>query len=71
MSEKQKMEDCAYYLTMFKLKGHSTWRLHMGGRKDDFDLKEKANWPKGNAPEITERNVLRFDRLTGTFREKK
>lgn len=64
-------KDAAYYLTLFKLEGHATWRIHLGGKKESFET-EKANWPKGkNAPKLLEANVVRFNRVTGFFDEVK
>lgn len=59
-----KVDDLAYYLTLFKLEGHQTWRAHLGGHKEAFDVEQK-NWLKG--PVITEKQTMRIDRLTGTF----
>lgn len=58
-----KPKDLAYYLTLFKLEGHTTWRAHLGGHKEAFALEQK-NW-KG--AKITEQVTMRIDRLTGTF----
>lgn len=58
-------KELAYYLTLFKLEGHTTWRAHLGGHKDAFDTEQKAWGKKG--PKITEKVVMRIDRITGTF----
>ena len=61
-------KDLAYYLTCFKLEGHTTWRIHLGTDKDSFERTEKANWPKGKyQPKVTELKVMRFDRITGVI----
>lgn len=58
----------SYYLTLFKLEGHSTWRAHLGNHKDSFEKQEKQNWSQSkNPPKITEIQTLRIDRLTGMF----
>lgn len=64
---KKKIQDPAYYVTMYKLKGHETWRAQLSDRVDGFD-KSWRNQTEGILPEITERNVLRIDRLTGTIK---
>jgi hypothetical protein len=66
----EEKKELAYYLTMFKLEGHETWRAHLGGHKDAFTIEQK-NWSGKNVPKVTETRVLRFDRLTGTFKEPK
>lgn len=62
----QKPTDLSYYLTLFKLEGHQTWRAHLGGHKEAFAVEQK-NWTSKNAPKVTECHTLRIDRLTGTF----
>jgi hypothetical protein len=63
---RQKPTDLSYYLTLFRLEGHQTWRAHRGAHKEAFDLEQK-NWFGKNAPKVTEYQTLRIDRLTGTF----
>lgn len=60
-------KDMAYYLTLFKIEGHSTWRSHVSGKKDGFD----HEWSVGEIhhPKVTERKTLRIDRITGEFKE--
>jgi len=54
-------KDLAYYLTMFTLEGHQTWRCHLGQDAGSFDRQSaNDNWPK-----ITAKNVIRIDRITG------
>lgn len=57
--------DLHYYLTLFTLEGHKTWRVHLSGHKDGFDTEQKT-WAKGSA-KITQKQVLIIDRLTGGF----
>jgi hypothetical protein len=61
----QKPTDLSYYLTLFKLEGHQTWRAHLGGDKAAF--KRTQDTMGKNAPKVTEYQTLRIDRLTGTF----
>ncbi len=51
--------DLSYYLTLFKIEGHSTWRADLKRDKNTFD---KMIDPK---TKVTERKVFRVDRLTG------
>ena len=65
MSETPQKE-LAYYLTMFKVEGHSTWRAHLAQSKEGFADDQKKNWGK-HAPTVTETMVMRVDRITGQF----
>lgn len=60
------IKELVYYLTLFRIKGHETWRAHLGGRKESFDDEQKRCWTN-NTPEITDRQTLRIDRITGSF----
>lgn len=60
---KDKEEKPQYYLTLFKIKGHETWRLHLSGHIGGFD----QEWSSGPHPEVAEKKVLCFDRVTGAF----
>lgn len=54
-----------YYLTLFKLEGHQTWRAHLGGYKESFEKVITAN---AHQPKVTESQTLVIDRITGTFK---
>lgn len=56
-------KDIAYYLTIFKIKGHTTWRMSLNGDKEAFNhgLKNMQNTT------ITERKDFRFDRIAGKW----
>lgn len=72
MAEKQKLKegDLVYFLTLYKLEGHQTWRAHFSGRKNGFELEQKnCSQQPGKTPKITEKNELIIDRLTGTFKQ--
>lgn len=56
----------AYFLTLYKLEGHTTWRANLGGDEDHFNREIKTNW-KNNAPKVTEKRIIKIDRLTGTI----
>lgn len=60
--QREAPKDLGYYLTLFKLEGHTTWRAHLSGGKDDFEKQKQATWPK-----VTEKNVIRIDRIAGTL----
>lgn len=60
-------KDLSYYLTMFTLEGHTTWRCHLSQKKDGFDH-EWNSQQQGVKPKITARNVIHIDRLTGTIK---
>lgn len=51
----------AYYLTLFKIEGHKTWRAHLAAGAKQFD-EERSRWVK--SPKITDRSTLRIDRIT-------
>lgn len=61
-------KDLSYYLTLFTLEGHQTWRAHLTGRKDGFEI-EMKNWKPD--VKLKERQTIRIDRLTGGFSEVK
>lgn len=64
MKESKPQRDLVYYLTLFKLEGHETWRAMLSLNSKGFELQAKNDkWPK-----ITERIDMQLDRLTGTFR---
>ncbi len=56
-------KDLSYYITLFTLEGHSTWRAFMSQNKEGF-LNDQKNWGK-NPTKITKQNTMRIDRLTG------
>lgn len=60
-------KDLAYYLTLYKLAGHTTWRAHLSTSKDGFEREKKAWSLNSTMPKITETQCLRLDRVTGTF----
>ncbi len=57
-------KDLAYYLTLFTLAGHTTWRAHLSMGKETFDNSTKDILGK-NPPKITAKHMLRIDRITG------
>lgn len=65
-----KEKDLAYYLTLYKIEGHQTWRASLSQKKDGFELQIK-NQNAGKFPKVTEKMVMRIDRLTGGFSEVK
>lgn len=55
--------DLNYYLTLFKLEGHTTWRAHLGGHPEAFEKQvDNDNWPK-----ITGTKTFVVDRVKGTI----
>lgn len=60
---KDKQKELAYYLTLYTLKGHDTWRCDLDKSKDGFALKQEKNWPKH--VKVEKKLVIRIDRLTG------
>lgn len=71
MPEINKEKDLSYYITLFKVEGHSTWRTHLGIGKDSFYLQwSSGNEEKGGKkPRITERRTIKVDRITGELTE--
>lgn len=60
---KENKKDPSYYVTLFKIEGHTTWRAHMGADEKAF-ARQVKDW-KTNAPKIIAKKVIRIDRLTG------
>lgn len=63
IQEKKKHDkpiDLCYYLTLFKIEGHTTYRGHFAADKATFDKQLQPN-----TPAITERKLYRVDRITG------
>ncbi len=55
-------KELVYYLTLFKIEGHSTWRASLKIDIHAFD----AEWTKGiNPPKITEKKLFKVNRITG------
>lgn len=53
-----------YYVTLYRLEGHTKWRGRFGKDEDSFDRSWEIE--NGNSkPAITERRVLKLDRMTG------
>lgn len=57
-------KELAYYLELYTLEGHKTWRASLSQFKDGLDQMVK-NQTTGKFPKITERHTIRIDRLTG------
>lgn len=57
-------QDLAYYVTAYRLEGHTTWRMCLGTRRDHFEIEQK-NW--GAHVRVTAVKRFRFDRVTGKF----
>ena len=58
-------KDKAYYLTLFKIEGHETYRAHLAGNLEAFEVE----WSKGAHPKVTEKVVKRVDRITGVIQD--
>ncbi len=65
--KKFKFDDPAYYLTLFTLEGHQTWRASLKMSKDGFakEWDSTQSFNGGKKPKITEKHTIRIDRLTG------
>lgn len=53
-------KELAYYITLFKIKGHSTWRCHIASHPEGF----KEQMSRDNA-QVTDTRVIRVDRVEG------
>lgn len=53
----------AYYLTLFMLNGHTRWRAHFSTDPEGYK-KEQGQWNK-KTPSVTNKRVIRIDRITG------
>lgn len=66
---KKQRPEAKYFLTLFKVEGHSTWRMHAAAHRVAFE-KEKALTKNGKFPTVTEERRYAIDRITGElFRE--
>ena len=61
--------DHAYYLTLFKIEGHDTWRTHLSGHKDGFEKSCVKSCVGSIHPKVTEKKVIRIDRITGNIKD--
>ena len=57
-------KELAYYLTLYKIEGHTTWRAQLSHEKNGFDNQIKSQ-KEGRHPKITARRNVRIDRITG------
>lgn len=64
MTKPTPKKELSYYLTLFTLQGHTTWRAHLSGMKDGFQVQWDKDHP-GIKPTVLQKNVVRIDRLTG------
>ncbi len=63
-------KELAYYLTMFKIEGHDTWRVSVGGDTSAFKRSLIEVHPGGGkAPKVTAKKLFRIDRITGALEE--
>lgn len=67
---KKNEQDLAYYMTMFKIEGHETWRINVGGTPESFRKSILTAFPGGGKiPKITAKKIYRVDRMTGEIEE--
>lgn len=57
-------KDLSYYLTLYFLDGHTTWRANLQSHKDAFDKQWFAQ-KEGILPKILKKHVIKIDRITG------
>ena len=62
---KANSKELFYFLTLFKIKGHSTWRTDLSQTKDSFEVRV------AKMTTVTEKKVYRIDRITGVMNEEK
>lgn len=57
-------KEMVYFLTLFKIEGHQTFRASLKSDADGFDreVKNTVNYPK-----ITEKKIIKIDRITGNI----
>lgn len=58
---KQGLKNLFWYFTLFKIEGHETWRAHLGSDAESLDRTAKVD----HFPKITERKILKVDKVTG------
>lgn len=64
MSESPK--ELKYFICLFKLEGHRTWRMLIHGTMEGLELQLK---PPHNKAKITAKKFFEIDRLTGLMEE--
>jgi len=57
-------KDLFYYITLYKIEGHDTWRIDVARHAQGFD----EAWKIGKHPNITARKDLKVDRITGEIK---
>lgn len=50
-----------YYLTVFRIEGHTTWRTHLTEHEKGFEKQEKSL----NFPMVTDKKTYIVDKVTG------
>jgi len=63
----KQQKELAYYLNLFKVKDHTTWRIDLKDSKEGFENTFKH--PECKRPNITDIKTFRVDRLTGKIEE--
>lgn len=54
-----------YYITVFKIEGHDTWKLHTATKKQQFNIETQ----KENFPKVLASKVFVLNRVTGIINE--
>lgn len=62
------LKEINYYLTLFKIKGHETWRANLSGGKNDFD-RDWNSTKGGKRPEVTDKKIFTINCVTGEIQE--
>lgn len=52
-----------YYLTLYTLEGHKTWRAHLASDQRGFE-NQFYNQQQGKPPRITAKIIIKINRLT-------
>lgn len=61
MPKREHKTPLRYYLTLFKIEGHDTWRASLSQHENGFQDSIAA------LTKVTEKRVVRTDRITGTL----
>lgn len=56
-----------YFIHLFKIKGHKTWRADFKGTQSGFE--EQFKHPENKRPNITEMKIFKIDRITGEIKQ--
>ncbi len=66
---KKSKEKLEYFINLFKVEGHGTWRISVHAKAGDFERLLGIDGTK--KPVITDKKILIVDRVTGDIKEQR